>query len=139
MNNNWRIMMFRSLSQKETVLISILILSLIITIISPPEICRQFGSTGKQGTILIKQGEISLPCLPAEKMDTGQMLIMIQQRCSHVSDVSRLILLSLYRFKPLLLMFAVLFFMYCRQLLLSCDNPVKKRTVRYIHHKEDHR
>lgn len=131
--------MFRNPPHKENVLISLIIISLIITTISPSEIYRQFENSDAQNTTILNQGKFSLPYLPAEKMATEQILIIIQQRCHHFSDIPRLLLFSLCRLSPLLLMFAVLFFMYCRQLLLSCCNPIKSRIIRYIHHKEDHR
>lgn len=139
MNINRRIFMFRSLSRKENVLISLFIISLIITTISPSDIYRQFGNSDTKNTTIVNQGKLALPYLPAEKMDTEQILIILQQRCHHFSDIPRLLLFSLCRLNPLLLMVAVLFFMYCRNLLLSCYNPVKSRIIRYIHHKEDHR
>jgi len=131
--------MFRNLSRKKLFLICILIVSLIIITISPSETGIQYRSSDTQNSIILHQGKSSLPYLPAEKTTIEQMLAIIQQQNLHFNEIPRLLLPGLCSLAPLPLMFAVLFFMYYRNLLLSCYNPVKSRIIRYIHHKEDHR
>ena len=132
--------MYKELSKRDSFLIFIFIVSLIIITVFPTstEIPARQSSPGNN--VISGQGKLSCPYLPPEKIEIEQLLVLIQQRCFRSGNTYRSELLSLYRHVSGSILFTLLLFtIFCRMSEDSCCDPVRKRIITYIHNKEDHK
>lgn len=132
--------MYKELSKRESLLIYIFIISLIIITVFPSGADIPTRQSGQEKNAISGQDRFSVPYLPPEKIEIEQLLILFRQRCFHAENTFRSELLSLYRYSPVLMLFAILVFTIFRRISRnSCCNPVRKRIITYIHNKEDHK
>lgn len=132
--------MYKELSKRESFLIFIFIVSLIIITVFPTGIDIPARRSGPVKNVISGQDKLSTPYLPPEKIEIEQLLILIQQRSFHSGNAYRSELLSLVRHNPLMIPFTILLFtIFCRISRNSCCDPVRKRIITYIHNKEDHK
>lgn len=132
--------MYKELSKRESFLIFIFIVSLIIITVFPTGTDIPSRHSGPPKNVISGQDKLSTPYLPPKKIEIEQLLILIQQRCFHAGNTYRSELYSLYRHNLVLILFTILLFtIFCRMSKDSCCDPVRKRIITYIHNKEDHK